>query len=206
MSYHRLTITKHQHLSPWKIEEEMLEYIDALSNDNPIMAVQELSDLYGVIETQAKLLGVSMDNLKTMSDLTKSVFESGKRVGQTLYDNIKQNALKVGFIDEMAIAFMPNNFIYLFSDKDTQFTDEEIPANIVLEHVKGYFKVVENGYLLKSSRIEPMYMLSKNNHVEIHLERNTIVKLKYFDATSYMSSIDNDYEALTYINHVITHR
>ena len=101
---------------------------------------------------------------------------------------------------------MPNNFIYLFSDKDTQFTDEEIPANIVLEHVKGYFKVVENGYLLKSSRIEPMYMLSKNNHVEIHLERNTIVKLKYFDATSYMSSIDNDYEALTYINHVITHR
>lgn len=206
MSYHRLTITKHQHLSPWKIEEEMLEYIDALSNDNPIMAVQELSDLYGVIETQAKLLGVSMDNLKTMSDLTKSVFESGKRVGQTLYDNIKQNALKVGFIDEMAIAFMPNNFIYLFSDKDTQFTDEEIPANIVLEHVKGYFKVVENGYLLKSSRIEPMYMLSKNNHVEIHLERNTIVKLKYFDATSYMSSIDNDYDALTYINHVITHR
>lgn len=206
MSYHRLTITKHQHLSPWKIEEEMLEYIDALSNDNPIMAVQELSDLYGVIETQAKLLGVSMDNLKTMSDLTKSVFESGKRVGQTLYDNIKQNALKVGFIDEMAIVFMPNNFIYLFSDKDTQFTDEEIPANIVLEHVKGYFKVVENGYLLKSSRIEPMYMLSKNNHVEIHLERNTIVKLKYFDATSYMSSIDNDYDALTYINHVITHR
>lgn len=206
MSYHRLTITKHQHLSPWKIEEEMLEYIDALSNDNPIMAVQELSDLYGVIETQAKLLGVSMDNLKTMSDLTKSVFESGKRVGQTLYDNIKQNALKVGFIDEMAIAFMPNNFIYLFSDKDTQFTDEEIPANIVLEHVKGYFKVVENRYLLKSSRIEPMYMLSKNNHVEIHLERNTIVKLKYFDATSYMSSIDNDYDALTYINHVITHR
>lgn len=206
MSYHRLTITKHQHLSPWKIEEEMLEYIDALSNDNPIMAVQELSDLYGVIETQAKLLGVSMDNLKTMSDLTKSVFESGKRVGQTLYDNIKQNALKVGFIDEMAIAFMPNNFIYLFSDKDTQFTDEEIPANIVLEHVKGYFKVVEDGYLLKSSRIEPMYMLSKNNHVEIHLERNTIVKLKYFDATSYMSSIDNDYDALTYINHVITHR
>lgn len=206
MSYHRLTITKHQHLSPWKIEEEMLEYIDALSNDNPIMAVQELSDLYGVIETQAKLLGVSMDNLKTMSDLTKSVFESGKRVGQTLYDNIKQNALKVGFIDEMAIAFMPNNFVYLFSDKDTQFTDEEIPANIVLEHVKGYFKVVENGYLLKSSRIEPMYMLSKNNHVEIHLERNTIVKLKYFDATSYMSSIDNDYDALTYINHVITHR
>ena len=60
--------------------------------------------------------------------------------------------------------------------------------------------------VLYATHILMNYMLSKNNHVEIHLERNTIVKLKYFDATSYMSSIDNDYEALTYINHVITHR
>lgn len=199
MSYHRLTITKHQHLSPWKIEEEMLEYIDALSTNNPIMAVQELSDLYGVIEIQAKSLGVSMENLKTMSDLTKSVFESGKRVEQTLYENITQTALKIGFIDDMAIAFMPNDFIYLFTDKATQYDDDEVVTNVVIEAVKGSFTAVENGYQLVKS---PMYLLHKGGHVELHFERNSIIKLKYFDSSSYMNEILGDPEALTYINQV----
>ena len=58
MSYHKLKICKHHVGSPWKLQEEVLEYIDAVSNDNPVMAANELSDLYGVIDEEAKKYGL----------------------------------------------------------------------------------------------------------------------------------------------------
>ena len=52
MSYHKLKIHKHAVGSPYKIQEEFLEYIDAIATGNNVMAVQELSDLYGCIENE----------------------------------------------------------------------------------------------------------------------------------------------------------
>ena len=53
MSYHKLKIHKHAINSPYKLQEEFLEYIDAISTGNKIMAVQELADIYGALENEA---------------------------------------------------------------------------------------------------------------------------------------------------------
>lgn len=89
MSYHKLKICKHNVGSPWKLQEEVLEYIDAVSNDNPVMAANELSDLYGVIEEEAKKYGLTMDNLKTMSDLTKQVLNDKLKMPHDILDDKK---------------------------------------------------------------------------------------------------------------------
>lgn len=57
MSYHEMNITKHSHTSPYKLIEESQEFIDALAHGNPIMAIQELSDLYGCIKRETEKLG-----------------------------------------------------------------------------------------------------------------------------------------------------
>lgn len=77
MSYHKLKIHKHSVDSPYKLQEEFLEYIDAIATGNNVMAVQELSDLYGCIENEVQKLGMTVDHLKTMSDVTKGVLGTG---------------------------------------------------------------------------------------------------------------------------------
>lgn len=57
MSYHEMNITKHSHTSPYKLIEGSQEFIDALAHRNPIMAIQELSDLYGCIKRETEKLG-----------------------------------------------------------------------------------------------------------------------------------------------------
>ena len=52
MSYHKIKIHKHSVESVFKLQEEFFEYLDAVANSNPIMAVQELSDLYGCLENE----------------------------------------------------------------------------------------------------------------------------------------------------------
>lgn len=49
MGYHQLKIHKHAINSPYKLQEEFLEYIDTISIGNKIMAVQELADIYGAL-------------------------------------------------------------------------------------------------------------------------------------------------------------
>lgn len=89
MSYHKLKIHKHSVDSPYKLQEEFLEYIDALATGNKVMAIQELSDLFGCIENEVQKFGMSVDDLKVMSDLTKEVFESGTRVNEGLLEYLK---------------------------------------------------------------------------------------------------------------------
>ena len=49
MGYHQLKIHKYAINSPYKLQEEFLEYIDRISTGNKIMAVQELADIYGAL-------------------------------------------------------------------------------------------------------------------------------------------------------------
>ena len=56
------------------------------------MAVQELSDLYGCIEAEIAKFGMTVGELKIMSDLTKQVFNSGTRKSEDLLTYLKRES------------------------------------------------------------------------------------------------------------------
>ena len=79
--YHFADIPKGDYGTISKIQEELLELQDAMDQGNKIMALTELSDLYGAIEgfIERNSLGVTMRDLEIMSHATKRAFESGHR-------------------------------------------------------------------------------------------------------------------------------
>lgn len=79
MSYHLVPIKKGVLGEASKIQEELDELMDAEVQENKILALVELSDLYGALEAMAITYGVTMDDLKKMSDATKRAFMSGSR-------------------------------------------------------------------------------------------------------------------------------
>lgn len=82
MTYHLNKIEKGTLGEFSKIEEEVAELKDALEQDCLIMALVELSDIYGAIEAFLETYtggGITMDDLKIMSDITKRAFASGER-------------------------------------------------------------------------------------------------------------------------------
>ena len=62
-----------------KILEEVDEFNEAIEQNNKILAMCELSDIYGALEELAINNGVSMKDLKKMSDCTKEAFKEGLR-------------------------------------------------------------------------------------------------------------------------------
>ena len=55
------------------------EYEDALNQDCKIMAMVELSDIYGALEALAENYNLSMQDLATFSNITKRAFINGVR-------------------------------------------------------------------------------------------------------------------------------
>lgn len=62
-----------------KIREELEELIDAEEQSSTIMVAIELSDLYGALKHYAKNQGLSMDDLRVMSEITERAFANGHR-------------------------------------------------------------------------------------------------------------------------------
>jgi len=62
-----------------KIQEELDELVDAEAQQNKILAMVELSDLYGALEAVTVRYGLSMDDLKAMSHATARAFQDGSR-------------------------------------------------------------------------------------------------------------------------------
>jgi hypothetical protein len=81
MGYHKAKIKKGMLGELSKIQEELDEVKDAMDQNAFIMALVELSDLYGAVECYLKrnFRGMTMGDLKIMSDLTKSAFLDGER-------------------------------------------------------------------------------------------------------------------------------
>ena len=77
--YHLKKIKKGKLGEPSKIQEELDELIDAIEQNNRIMALVELSDLYGALKAVAESLGSNMEELKIMQEATERAFKSGKR-------------------------------------------------------------------------------------------------------------------------------
>lgn len=80
MGYHlRPIFTKGEFGFTSKIREELEELEEAFEQQNKILALVEISDLYGALEAVAEKLGVTMDDVKNMSAATKRAFQSGER-------------------------------------------------------------------------------------------------------------------------------
>lgn len=78
--YHITPILKGKLGEISKIEEELNELKDAKLQNSKIMQMVELSDLYGAIESYAETLGISMNDLSIMNNITKRAFANGKRI------------------------------------------------------------------------------------------------------------------------------
>lgn len=152
MSYHKIKIHKHSVESIFKLQEEFFEYLDAVANNNPVMAVQELSDLYGCLENEITKYGMSMGDLSKMSDLTKSVFTSGFRQTTPMIEYLKNNSDSIKYFGLGFVQVKCGDFNYNFySDKIEKFSNYEAPHNhqqdFVSEIIKGELK--ENLYVFE---------------------------------------------------------
>jgi hypothetical protein len=79
--YHKSRIEKGVFGEISKIQEEVLELKDAMKQECKIMALMELSDLYGAIRGFMKINfpTYTMSDLEKMSDITERVFTNGFR-------------------------------------------------------------------------------------------------------------------------------
>ena len=77
--YHLTHIEKGVYGELSKIQEELDEAKDALQQGSEIMLLVELSDLYGALEEVVVRRGLTMEDLKTFSDITKRAFVNGVR-------------------------------------------------------------------------------------------------------------------------------
>jgi hypothetical protein len=81
MGYHLKKIKKGVIGEVSKIVEEVEELEDSLTQDCKIMALVELSDMFGAMEAYLEKHhpGTTMDDLKSMSAITKRAFRDGSR-------------------------------------------------------------------------------------------------------------------------------
>jgi hypothetical protein len=79
--YHLAKIEKGKRGEPSKIAEECAEFIDACDQGSSIMALVELSDLYGAMRAYLAKHHptVTMDDLRAMNDITERAFKNGRR-------------------------------------------------------------------------------------------------------------------------------
>lgn len=79
--YHLRDIQRGELGESSKIMEELLELQDAEDQGVMVMALVELSDMYGAMRHYLKRYfpGLSMDDLERMADVTERAFKSGGR-------------------------------------------------------------------------------------------------------------------------------
>lgn len=79
MGYHLRSIKKQKIGTIEKVLEEVEEYQDAMEQGCKIMALVELSDIYGALQLVAEKHNITMDDLKSMANITRRAFEDGSR-------------------------------------------------------------------------------------------------------------------------------
>lgn len=79
--YHLSVIDKGELGELSKIKEEIDEALDAEAQSSKVMVLVELSDAVGAIEAYLARHhpSISLEDLKTMSAITKRAFENGRR-------------------------------------------------------------------------------------------------------------------------------
>ena len=87
MGYHQREIKKGVLGQASKVREELDEFEDALDQGIRIMALVELSDIYGALEALADAQGTSMEELRKMAEVTARAFQDGTRVSRILRED-----------------------------------------------------------------------------------------------------------------------
>ncbi len=77
--YHNVPIPKYPTQTAEKLLEEAREYLDACRQNNTIMAMCELSDVYLVVRQLAELHGLTISDVAKMANATENAFLSGRR-------------------------------------------------------------------------------------------------------------------------------
>jgi len=79
--YHLRDIPRGELGKSSKMQEELHELVDAEQQANKIMALCELSDLYGAMEAylEQQFPNVTMTDLQIMAHATKRAFQTGRR-------------------------------------------------------------------------------------------------------------------------------
>lgn len=79
--YHKRSIKKGVIGEVSKIKEELEELEDALEQNNPVMALVELSDLLGAVKCylEKNHPSITMEHLMEMQAATERAFKSGQR-------------------------------------------------------------------------------------------------------------------------------
>lgn len=82
MGYHKAVIKKGAFGEVSKIQEELDELKDSLEQGAKLMALIELSDMYGAMEgfLEKYFPSVTMEDVVKMSNLTRQAFKDGSRV------------------------------------------------------------------------------------------------------------------------------
>lgn len=85
MGYHIRDIPPGQLGERSKVIEEVTELLDSVEQDNPVMALVEMSDVIGALEQHLIKYhpSITLDDLIKMKDRTKEAFESGDRPSKT---------------------------------------------------------------------------------------------------------------------------
>ena len=79
IGYHLHSIPKGKLGDISKLKEEVEEFEDALVQDCKLMAMVELSDIYGALEALAETYNLTIQDLAIFSDITKRAFINGVR-------------------------------------------------------------------------------------------------------------------------------
>ena len=78
--YHLRDIPRGEFGEVSKIREEFEEFLESLEQNNPIMALVELSDMIGAIEGYAeKHHKITLDDILALKNATQRAFKSGCR-------------------------------------------------------------------------------------------------------------------------------
>lgn len=83
MGYHKVAILRGEFGEFSKIQEEFEELEDAVGQNNPVMALCEMSDLIGAIEAFALKWNVTLADLIEMKEATGRAFTDGTRTAKS---------------------------------------------------------------------------------------------------------------------------
>jgi phosphoribosyl-ATP pyrophosphohydrolase len=79
MGFHKKLIQRGELGEISKVIEEAKEFEDAMEQNLKILAMWELSDIYGALELVAEKFHLTMEDLKNMSEKNKELFKSNER-------------------------------------------------------------------------------------------------------------------------------
>lgn len=99
MGYHINSISKGVYGEFSKIQEEVDELEDAIQQKAKILQIVEICDLYGAIQGYLEKYhpGITMDDVRKMSELTHLAFLDGSRKSEIRIDTSNLNDSSISF-------------------------------------------------------------------------------------------------------------